>query len=422
MGIGAVNRCMETDKRNQALQMLGQALHVARCVETRDERAWLYVQISYTLLKAGEHHRARELVEKCLRMTVGSNLPSRDAILRWAAGVLAELGEFERAWHLLCLVREAQQRNIGLSSFAKALACAAHWAHALKVARMIDEEDERYFALYRVIQQMAKVGEIELALDAMRNTGPNLLQAVALKSAAEAQIEKGLTDSAQATLQKATWRARRGQLVFTGCEIAELWARVGHGYRARGLLREARCWAQQAPKDEDFPVDLRLCDVAAAQARNGFFQDAIDTSMSISDRVWRAYALDAIAHQLVRHGKRWEAQNFWKQALHLARGCEEPFNRSSVLRTIAEAYAKAGYKKEARQLFEEAIREALGADEKSWEPEMLIKDVAVGQAEVGMLPDALRTARRLVSKPYAYADTLNGIAEVLLQSKVDEEE
>lgn len=120
---------------------------------------------------------------------------------------------------------------------------------------------------------------------------------------------------------------------------------------------------------------------------------------------------------MAQRGERWEARNLWEQALLLARRREDAFSSSCMFREIAEAHAKAGYTKEAQMFFEEAIRRGLATDYELEHPEGLIGNVACAQAEVGMLSEALRTARRLALKPYHYAKTLVGIADALLQDK-----
>lgn len=138
---------------------------------------------------------------------------------------------------------------------------------------------------------------------------------------------------------------------------------------------------------------------------------------SISDKEWYAYALNEIALQMAQRGERWEAQNLWKQALLLARGCEDTFISSCMFREIAEAHAKAGYTKEAQVFFEEAVRRGLETDHGLEDPEGLIATVACAQAGVGMLSESLRTARRLALKPHHYAKTLVRIADALLHDK-----
>lgn len=420
---------METDKRNQALQMLGQALHVARCVETRDERAWLYVQISYTLLKAGEHHRARELVEKCLRMMWGSDCRGwRGTLLRWAAWVLAELGDAERGWNLVRLSSEAIScRDVALSTQVRFLWRVGYWECALSLLPQMEDGDWRDRSLEEIATWQIERGEIDRAIQTASRMGTGDSKARALLRIAQVlwqteRHEEGERYLRESIRSAALIRDHWGRSLALE-EIAVFLAKAGRKPQAKCLFAQSIDAARRIVVDE-FPDQRSCClhDIACSQAQVGYIHDALQTASSISDEQWRAYALSDIALQMAQHGKLWAAQRLWEQALRLGRARVEPFNRSSVLRTIAEAYAKAGYKKEARQLFEEAIREALGADEKSWEPEMLIKDVAVGQAEVGMLPDALRTARRLASNPYAYAGTLNAIAEVLLQSKEDEHE
>ncbi len=415
---------METDKRHQALQILAQALHVARCVESRDERAWLYVQISRSLLRAGERQRARELVEKCLRMTVGGDIRGRRGfLLRWAAQVLAELGEVERGWDLLCLSSEGIScRDIALSLQVRFLWDMGYRERALSLLVQMEDRGWRDRSLEEIATWQIEHGEIDRAIQTVSRMGIGDSGAKALLKIAQALWQTERHEEGERYLKKAI----RCATLTRDCwgrslaleDIAVFLAKVGREPQAKRLFSQsieaARCTVA-----EDFPDQPShcLCRIACSQARVGYIRDALQTASSISDKEWYASALSEIALQMAQRGERWEARNLWKQALLLARGCEDSFSSSCMFREIAKAHAKAGYTKEAQVFFEEAIRKGLETDHELEHPDGLIGNVACAQAEAGMFSEALRNARRLALKPCYYGKTLVGIADALLQDK-----
>lgn len=164
---------METDKRRQALQILDQALQVARCVESRDERALLYVQISHSLLKAGDRQRARQLVEKCLHIILGNTPRGRYGfLLRWAARILAELGEVERGWNLLRLsIGGISRRDIAVSLQVHFLSRMGDWERALSLFTQTNHRDWRDRLLEEIATSQIEHGEIDRAIQTASRMG-----------------------------------------------------------------------------------------------------------------------------------------------------------------------------------------------------------------------------------------------------------
>jgi len=181
-------------------------------------------------------------------------------------------------------------------------------------------------------------------------------------------------------------------------DIAAAQAGAGKAEEARLIFARGRDVAQTIG---DWRIASAQMGIAAAQARAGQVEDALQTAQAIGDPDQRAEALRAIAAAQAGARQAEEAQLTFVRAFQTAQGIGNPGQRAEALGAIAAAQAGAGQVEDALQTAE-AIgnpgqrAEALGA-------------IAAAQARAGQVEDALEMVQS-IDDPYWRAKSLGDIA------------
>jgi tetratricopeptide (TPR) repeat protein len=102
-------------------------------------------------------------------------------------------------------------------------------------------------------------------------------------------------------------------------------------------------------------------------------------------------------------------KELFDQALKVAEGIEEAWQRAGALSAIAEGMAKAGMEDWAKEVFDQALKVAEGIEEAGWRAGAL-REIAEGMAKAGMFDQALKVAEG-IEDACERAWALRGIAE-----------
>ncbi len=90
----------------------------------------------------------------------------------------------------------------------------------------------------------------------------------------------------------------------------------------------------------------------------------------------------------------WASKRLFEQALKLAEGIEDAWERAGALGGIAEEMAKAGMEERAREVFDQALKVAEGIED-AWKRAEALREIAKEMAKAGMFDQALKLAERI---------------------------
>jgi tetratricopeptide (TPR) repeat protein len=126
-------------------------------------------------------------------------------------------------------------------------------------------------------------------------------------------------------------------------------------------------------------------ELATGWASKELFDQALKVAEGIEEAWQRAWALREIAEEMAKAGVQDEA--LWRDALKVAEGIEDADERAWALRAIAGEMAKAG-------MFDQALKVAEGIEGTRWRAGALRK-IAGEMAKAGMFDQALKVAERI---------------------------
>jgi tetratricopeptide (TPR) repeat protein len=154
--------------------------------------------------------------------------------------------------------------------------------------------------------------------------------------------------------------------------------------------------------------------LATSLASKELFDQALKVAEGIEEAWERSEALRAIAGGMAKAGMTDWAKEVFDQALKVAEGIEEALWRAEALREIAGEMAKAGMTDWAKEVFERALKVAEGI---AWMWVGPLEAIAEGMAKAGMFEQALKVAE----KAWERARALREIAEEMAKAGVQDE-
>jgi tetratricopeptide (TPR) repeat protein len=125
--------------------------------------------------------------------------------------------------------------------------------------------------------------------------------------------------------------------------------------------------------------------LAASLASKELFDQALKVAEGIENAWQRAEALIEIAGEMAKAGMEDWAKEVFEQALKVAEGIEKADERARALREIAGGMAKAGR-------FDQALKVAKGI-ENAWQRAEALREIAGGMAKAGRFDQALKVAK-----------------------------
>jgi tetratricopeptide (TPR) repeat protein len=127
--------------------------------------------------------------------------------------------------------------------------------------------------------------------------------------------------------------------------------------------------------------------LATSWASKELFDQALKVAEGIEGKPAQAWALGAIAKEMVKAGMVERAKEVFDQALKVAKGVEGAWWRAEALREIAGEMAKA-------RMFDQALQMAEEIEIAGWWAEAL-REIVEEMAEAGMFDQALKVAERI---------------------------
>ena len=248
-------------------------------------------------------------------------------------------------------------------------------AVAQSIARSIDSDHMRAYALTRIATARAEVGDIDGALFIVRNIGSTYIRAQAMPRIAWVQAESGNIDGAFATARSIDDAEDRAQAL---AYIALAQAEAGNLQSARDTSLAALSAAQNIDYADD--RTSVLTDIASTQAKAGDVDGAFATVQNINDANFRTGALRGIASARAEAGD-------VDGAFATAQSIDDANSRAWILRDIALAQAKAGDINDAFATVQSIDNEDARAN--------ALSAIAVAQAEAEDIDSAFATAQNI---------------------------
>ena len=388
-----------------AVQLLSVAEYLLECIEDPKDRSEAMVDISASLMRAGELKRACRVAEDA--MIVAKQL----GFSRWYAcflvkvvGVFVGVGETDRARQVAQSALKMADRQMhpvlrvgALASVVEALVRVGDTDRARQIAQQVLKEAEwheipscRVHGLAEVADVLAKAGWIEEALDVVGTIEEAGVRARVLVGIAGTLVWVGETDRARQVTQSALKEAEQTKglrrRVETLIELVRVLVRVGDPDKAQRVAESAISIVEQS---ETPGV--------------------------------RVYSVTGVAAALVRVGETDRARQVAQHVLKVAERCEIPSCRAEIVTDLVKALARADWMGEALAIAERIEEVGLRARTLSELARVLVRvgdpDGAQGAAE-----NAVRAAEQTKeprARAQAQADALSAMAWVNIDMVLD---
>ncbi len=232
---------------------------------------------------------------------------------------------------------------------------------ALQVAGGIKDPYECSRAFYEISDELVKAGRKEQAKDV-------------LTKAFDAAID----------VREAYWRSR----IISS--VAARVAKIGMKEKALDYFRQGMESAKSIPEETGRVWTQH--DIVLQMAKVGFFDEAVKAAKEIKDAWVRSVTInDIVEGAMLKVGA-------FEQALKVAKSIEELCWRSRALVNVAAWVAKAGQKDKAINIWEQVLQLSKGLDE--WWRGVILREIALGMAKVGLFDRAVRMASGIKDDKY----------------------
>jgi tetratricopeptide (TPR) repeat protein len=271
---------------------------------------------------------------------------------------------------------------------------------ALLIARSIENDHDRAYALKLIAEAMAKAGIMPDAISVAHEIKDANVRVSALGALVQALARIGLTVEAQLAGSEAQVAIQEIESadgrVSVLSQIIEALARVGMLTEMRQAVEEAIATANEIRSAHARTTKIES--IVAVLAKVGMVSEAIALANKIDTEAAyaRARALNSIAEAQAKEGMLAEAFHTLKEALVAAHNIESTPHREFVLSPIAETLAKAGRTSEALAAVREIEDEVYRIRPLAMTAEALVKAEprADWQSILRMIEDVVDARRR----------------------------
>jgi tetratricopeptide (TPR) repeat protein len=422
---------------------IDEALQLVQFIENKSDRARAIREVAWDLRSVavmreedgkivGALRDAVSIEEEVPRLTffTGVHHPSEfGPALLIIAEAEAQAGKISEALQVAGSIRDKRDRAITLAAIAGELVHVGRVAEALQIAWVVEDTSERGVVLDRLLEPQSAFhllteerATTDEPLAKPDGRGEDLRVAMAFPDAEQQSLALGIVAMARAKAGDTDGAAEVNQLIdwprprfLALSAIAEAQAKAG--LRAQSIASFGL--ALQAARSLE-RRDIRLSDLATAQARAGQFAEALHVTQLIEDRspqeaymvrgelisasFARRSALYAIAEAQAKAGKA-------DEALQTARSFELPpeahYQLGSGLGVVAEGLAEAGR-------IDEAVQAAQAVENPHWRSDLLAA-IARKQAAAGKIAEAIEVANA-VTENADRVSTLVAIAAAQLKA------
>ncbi len=303
-----------------AREALHTALRSATDIVDEPRRAMLLAELAGCLVQVGEETPARELAHQALQIVQSIEdhaldvFGLRDSAVAAVAKTMARLAEPEGIRKVLLTadsVQDDYRRCHSLVRIAEALAEAGEEApareavlQALQVAQEIADQESRNYALGAVVETLAQVGPLDLALRMAQTIEIESKRADALAAVARALAQADDPDGLHKCLQAAQAIEEEWDRTRALAEIARAWAQVGVPEGLHHVLGAAHAIGQEGLRARV------LAAVVEAFVQLEYLDQALQAAQAIGDDEYRAYSIATTGRALAQKGldvAAWEA-------------------------------------------------------------------------------------------------------------------
>lgn len=371
---GATNRDIVSDWLRALVEIgrEGEAFAWARQITDPNIQSQALRTMAETLLRAGardEAWRAAEAAHAAARRIerikdandIEVRSRGRSDELRKLAEILGQHGEVEYARQLAAEAFtsalemgdvDEDTRFSNLRQAVLQLARLGQPDEAIAALRRIEEPSFRAHATYSALGELIVAGAFERAMQEFRAVADDRRRFGVLQNTVGWLLKNGKEDEA---LKVARAAENRGEQVGLMSFAAESLHQAGQSEQARHILDEAILAARQI-SDQEERADA-LAGAAGALARSDrltearkLFAESFNLTNGQVSLGGQAYARGAIFEKLLAAGQ-------GEEALELARLCDDSYERAQDLCGVVESSIKAKQPKKARQV----VAETLGA-------------------------------------------------------------
>ena len=454
-----------------ATQVLSVAECLAECIEDQKYRSEAMVNISASLMRAGESERACRVVEDAMIVAKRSAYPQWYAwFLVEVVGVFVGVGASDRARQVAqSALKVADRHEVstwrlhGLADVAGIMAKVGWIDEALFVVGFIEESGVRGRVLAGVAKALVRVGDLDRARQIAQSALKETEQTKGLRRRVETLVELagvlvlvGNPDKARRVAEGAVRIVDQsetpGVRVNSVTEVVATLVQVGDPDRARQAIQHVLKVAER------HKISSRRAQIVAelvkALARVGWRDEALVVAERIEESELRARTLGDLARVLVRvgdpDGVRDAAENALKAAeqtkepraraharanalsamawtnidmvLDVAWGIEEAVMRVQALVEVADILARMGSLDRARSVVENAVRAAEQVEGPQERVQALV-EVADILARMGSLDRARNVVENAANKVLLVDDSegCRRVAEMLARVGAIEE-
>lgn len=409
----------ETGQDDSAAQILSQALEMVEPVvfEFEKDKAMTLASIAQTFAEAGQFDQALEIATAVESKDVQAGALSR------IAGQLAEAGKTEQAVQVASRALEAANaiandvdKAWAQHEVAQATAGIGQWARALEIVRSIARPEVSVGSATEVAGHFARAGEIETAAQILSQAVADAQavtfekeqdKAMALALIAHTYAAAGQFEQALATAGKVD-AARDASMILI--DIAAQAAKAEQPERAQQLL--ARTFEKAGAIGKTAEMSAVFQKISRAYAQLEQFDQAIEAARKARP-VEQTTAFFDIAQAYARTGQ-------YERALEMVQHIESPQIEIAALVEIAGSMFEAGAGEPAVQLLSRALVTARSIEESGVQDQVLA-GIAAKQAELGMVTQALETART-IEAPSSKAWVLTRVGDALARAAAQPDE
>ncbi len=374
---------VELGEGEVAGSFLLKALANAKQIDDKRSRASAIADIAKALAALGRKEEARELLEEAIGTAKQIHDKwKRSSALSSIVDTQAEMGEFKQAITTAKQIEDDWRRGWALAGIAETEAREGKFDQAIAAVSQIDNQMVWASSLPSVFASIARMlmkkGDVGHAITLAKQIDNEWHRAFALTGIAEAQFRMGEFKQAITTAKQIEDLTKRASAI---ADIAKALAALGRKEEARELLEEAIGTAKQI--HDKWKRSSALSSIVDTQAEMGEFKQAITTAKQI-DSVERSSALQSVILAQLRRDE-------FEQAITYAREINDEQKRVSIQASILESIVKIQLE---RDEFEQAMVTAAQIDdvqERSSAFESIVED----QIRRGEFKQATTTASRI---------------------------
>jgi len=323
------------------------ALTLTQCINDELEKRSVLASIAEQLAQQGNPEVAAFMMQKVLTLAKGKcDKRTKSCVLVSIATQFVHQGNPEAAASMmqeaLTLAQDTSNNVFDqiytLKLIATQLAKQGNLEVALTTAQDISNKLEKSSVLASIATQLAQQGNLEAALTTAQGISDDNYKSRALASIATQLAQQGNLEAALTTAQGISDDNYKSRALAS---IATQLAQQGNP-EAASMMQEALTTAQGIAQgiSHDYIKSSALASIATHLAQQGNPAAALTTAQGISDDNYKSSALASIATHLAQQGNPEAAASIMQEAITTSQGISDDNYKSSALASIATQMAQ----------------------------------------------------------------------------------